>query len=626
MAASSPSRRAHAAHVDDYDSDHSQVIPETTKTANVASKRASQPPPVTKVTKLPAAAGPDTASDSGYSSRTAATMNSADSAKELRGETPRKETKRDKIDTPKKDPKKDKSDTPKKEVRKDKKLPVQAPPPPMVDATRRARKDSAPKEQQSPTKVPSRAASQNRRSQRMPCQGCDDPNCPDAPKRTSSQTSRLDSGVNVKYPPRQPMRPSENYNPQPANQARPRPSRSRPQSYHEGTAPETYYYASCRSGERGPPPSQSAYHNLPRAYPYSSPSASGYSTPAPTIISSSSVPTRPRLESSVTEPSWSARRPNPSNVQPAPLITYGSSGSTTGPSARRPDAFPPEPSPESEIGVYDPDEEELDRQLMPPPANFPVRRSSLRQSNILPPPTNFPPAEFPPADFPPADFPPEDYRDDVFAATFRRPELPPEDYDGGLLGSNLRRTSSIQRRSSVPRSASSTRTNASTLTNSSASARLSRYEMQTRHAAAERYQDATRSAAPAQPDDYYPYDMNRSTATMRPPPARGTSKARSERSARSGSSRASLQPDGSIRLRVDTSKGIEFSGDMEGRTINVVPGEVVIGAAGSARETVYGGSRSSGGSGSRSVRPTPREERVPSRASGSASGNRRSMF
>ncbi|KAI9688381.1 MAG: hypothetical protein M1822_001330 [Bathelium mastoideum] len=81
------------------------------------------------------------------------------------------------------------------------------------------------------------------------------------------------------------------------------------------------------------------------------------------------------------------------------------------------------------------------------------------------------------------------------------------------------------------------------------------------------------------------------SATRQPPSWRADIKAGSERSDVS-STRGSVKPDGSIRFRVGTSSGIEFSGDLEGRTIHVVHEEgtmadVVIGTTGRTRERVY---------------------------------------
>ncbi|KAL8868201.1 MAG: hypothetical protein Q9174_005143, partial [Haloplaca sp. 1 TL-2023] len=68
--------QAHAAYIEDYNEDAHTTVPETRQTANVAAKRSK--PEISKVRV--AELGRDEASDSGYSSRTGATLNSADSS------------------------------------------------------------------------------------------------------------------------------------------------------------------------------------------------------------------------------------------------------------------------------------------------------------------------------------------------------------------------------------------------------------------------------------------------------------------------------------------------------------------------------------------------------------------
>ncbi|KAL8786385.1 MAG: hypothetical protein Q9213_002801 [Squamulea squamosa] len=66
----------HAAYIEDYNEDAHTTLPETRQTANVAAKRSKPEISRIKVTDL----GRDEASDSGYSSHTAATLNSGDSS------------------------------------------------------------------------------------------------------------------------------------------------------------------------------------------------------------------------------------------------------------------------------------------------------------------------------------------------------------------------------------------------------------------------------------------------------------------------------------------------------------------------------------------------------------------
>lgn len=71
----SPSR-PHAAYIEDYNEDAHTTVPESRQTANVAAKRSKPEISAIKVTDL----GRDEASDSGYSSHTAATLGSRDSS------------------------------------------------------------------------------------------------------------------------------------------------------------------------------------------------------------------------------------------------------------------------------------------------------------------------------------------------------------------------------------------------------------------------------------------------------------------------------------------------------------------------------------------------------------------
>ncbi|KAL8708502.1 MAG: hypothetical protein Q9220_006660 [cf. Caloplaca sp. 1 TL-2023] len=68
--------RPHAAYIEDYNEDANTALPETRQTANIAAKRSKPEIARVKVTEL----GREEASDSGYSSHTAATLNSKDSS------------------------------------------------------------------------------------------------------------------------------------------------------------------------------------------------------------------------------------------------------------------------------------------------------------------------------------------------------------------------------------------------------------------------------------------------------------------------------------------------------------------------------------------------------------------
>ncbi|KAL9066021.1 MAG: hypothetical protein Q9157_007275, partial [Trypethelium eluteriae] len=533
------------AQVEDFDTDKGKVVPGTAKSANAAPRRAPQAPPVTKATKVTRTGGPDTASESGSSSRTAATMNSSDSARELRGEPAKKETKQKK------------------------KVVVQEQPQPEPTETRRTRRDSA-RQQPSPTKAPARTASQRRKSRHVQCTGCDDPNCPDAIKpddiKPSSRRSALDTGVDIDYPP---------FNVQPTPQARARSSsRPRTQSVYE-----PYYSSRSGPGPRGPPPSNSAYINYRQSYyPGSTAQSASYLPSATSTVRSSAVHTRPPLQTSNTDPTYSARRPSSGIFEPQPpVISYGPSG----PSARYADPYASQNPRDSGIVYYDDNAEAAVHRLSS--SGFPARRSSLRHSYNLPAPT--PANEFAVE---------EDYVDDDYADDYA------EDYRLSRPTS-LQRTTS-QRRSSLAPPPSFARAQPS----------YPDTPDQERAAAAEYYQQQTnRRARPRAADAYpHPHDNPPRAAAPQPvtsrpdPPRRRTSsRAPSERSARtgvSGSSRVSTQADGSIRVRVDASRGIEFSGNMEGRSINVTGADngmadVIISTGNGRGETVYGGSRASGG-------------------------------
>ncbi|KAL9085890.1 MAG: hypothetical protein Q9165_007373 [Trypethelium subeluteriae] len=544
------------AQVEDYDTDKGKVIPGTAKSANASPpRRAPQAPPVTKATKVTRTGGPDTASESGSSSRTAATMNSADSARELKGEPAKKDTKK-------------------------KKVVVQEQPQPDPADTRRSRRDSA-RQQPSPTKAPSRTASQRRKSQHVQCTGCDDPNCPDAIK-PSSRRSALDTGVDIDYPP---------FNVQPTPQARARSSsRPRPQSVYEA-----YYSSRSGVGPRGPPPSNSAYTNYRQSYyPGSTAQSASYFPSATSTVRSSTVHSRPPLQTSNTEPTYSARRPS-SGLFEAPVISYG----PPGPSARHAEPYPSQNPRDSGIVYYDADAEAATHRLSS--SGFPTRRSSLRHSYNLPAPT--PANEY--------EYAVEDYADDD--------DYPAEYAEEYRLSrpTTLQRTPSQRRSSLAPPPPTFAR----------AQPPYPDTPDQEAAAAAEYYQQETnrrarRRAADVHPQPYDPNPAPAPRATVapgggpslsRPDPAprrRTSSRAPSERSARtavSGSSRVSTQADGSIRVRVDASRGIEFSGNMEGRSINVTGAQdgmadVVIstgGGDGRRGDTVYGGSRASGGGSTR---------------------------
>ncbi|KAI9711028.1 MAG: hypothetical protein M1820_002466 [Bogoriella megaspora] len=644
MTGNSPKHDARPARVDDYNSEDSEEVPNTSKSANVASKRA---PHTLHSAKVPTTAAPEDASDSGYSSKTAATMNSADSAKELQGETvaPKKEGK--------------------KVVLKETQSPRRSRPATIIEP-RKSSKDTAARPQKSPTKALSRSASQNKRSSREQCTGCNDPNCPDVLKSSLKQPSMrkadpVENKVDIDYPPpnqAQSRRTSQYYETHPSRyedyysrpsreavsmtpaHSRPRArstSRARPQSHYD-VPPEAYYgdYRSYRS-ERGPPPSLSAWTNLPQPYPYpgSTPPSSVF---APAVqLHPSPSSRRPLLTHTTTDPAYSTRSSRPSSMygSAGPLVTYGPSDMSTGPSARRADPVSQQSRPR-DVEFYsdsedDDDDDEavfepIDTSLMPPPSAFPKRQSSLRRQTISAPRSyDASPIERPDPfyDQPPVTTTTTTIRRQSSTRAQRPPPAP-------SVGSKANSYSNASGSARIYPESSNTQRRRSIYTENEPQAQVQQrsYEAEKRastYAAAERYQAETSGSV--DPTGYF-QDSARSaaTTTIRAPPALGSSQQQQQQqqgqqqqketqqlprpsrapsaagSGRSVSSRTSFAAEGSIRLKVNTSQGLELSGDMEGRTINLMPmgrdgvAELVIGG----REgSVYGGGGSRAGARSR---------------------------
>ncbi|OCL05239.1 hypothetical protein AOQ84DRAFT_225043 [Glonium stellatum] len=238
--------------------------------------------------------------------------------------------------------------------------------------------------------------------------------------------SPLDSGLELNFPPfDQPPRSDRSpYTPpspmsarqpapyiqgsaviQPAVSARRRSSstsRARPVSYHAGVTPDTNYWAGGMQfppTERGPPPSMSAHFNppMPMMPPYSRmgatpPATQGFYPPGHPLQTTPPYDTqRPTMQQRTTS-QYNTRRPTSTSYSARPLISYeqapqqNSLVSARGPSARYNDDPPSstfDSSSSSDDDEYDYDDEDTDRALMPPPKPkaLPERRPSIRHAN-----------------------------------------------------------------------------------------------------------------------------------------------------------------------------------------------------------------------------------------------------
>ncbi|KAI9850643.1 MAG: hypothetical protein M1824_003196 [Vezdaea acicularis] len=346
-----------AAYVEDYNSDTNDTLPETKRQASTKRKSGVQ-------------ANGDGHSDSGYSSHTAATVNSAESNPEKRYTIPRLNG--NNVDqSPKRRPERRPIITSREDTTR------QVDPP-----------------QRSPQKL-SRSAS-TRNSRKAHQKACEDPHCPDCrprAERRASQQSPLDRPMDVNYPPfnNYPLGPpSPNSSrrhmaPQYPREApvapvpvRPRliegSGRPRPTSFHPGSYGEMPAYVGQPYGmEVGPPPSRSAYVNAspfpPPSYP--PPGAAVYMVPQPQPQYDMAPVLRPRPQPVhyPTEPygtspygpsSYGYGRPviEQSIPQPPPQTTHPSAASM----ARR-NSTREAPSER----YYEPRDEDYYRNMPPPP-------------------------------------------------------------------------------------------------------------------------------------------------------------------------------------------------------------------------------------------------------------------
>lgn len=322
-------RVPHAAFCEEFDEDANVILPETRRVANVAAKRS-------KTELRPAEGGTDGASDSGYSSRTAATVNSAQSGPSGRRSPPplKVNTTLRSIDLEKireiRSSRKEKGKERQERPAMPGKMPVE---------TLRSSTRVAP-HQRSPSK-PKRRDSVSVRHHHTGCWECEQgiyhPSTPIDPRP-------LDYGYYVSqapsvhdFPPPPPSPQSARYPPpyapeiQIAQRGR-RGSRStsyhlnsRPLSYHGSMTPDTtmMYAGSMTQYEHGPPPSASAYTNTPTfpQPPYHQQQLQYYSRPE-------SIPPSPYerqhdpFDSHVRESTKSRRR---SSIYGPPVVNYAPS-------------------------------------------------------------------------------------------------------------------------------------------------------------------------------------------------------------------------------------------------------------------------------------------------------------
>ncbi|KAF2184027.1 hypothetical protein K469DRAFT_580714 [Zopfia rhizophila CBS 207.26] len=382
---------------EDYHSeDGDEVVTESFRrspvaSANVAAKRShpsdlgtEKPANVEKVGNI------DLQSDSGYSSHTAATMSSADSAPSAKSQSP---------------------PTPAVSA-----APIPQPSP----ARRRPTIENERKSSSSPRKPLQRSGSvSSRRPSQRREEECNDPNCTTCPPARGRrlEPSPLDSGLDISYPtfdqqpqrshraPYPPQSPTYTRQPpsyiqgsavvQPAQSTRRRSSStsrgSRPLSYH-GEPRQGHWVPGMPHPtppyEHGPPPSMSAHFGVPMQ-PQMAPYGMMGATPPnnPYVHPMQISPPYERPMQSRTPSQYSTRRPT--SQYGLTLVTYDQNGGNM-PSARYPSAPQSARDERFPRSAYDPEsseaessEEENGRALMPapPPKAISHRRPSLRRPN-----------------------------------------------------------------------------------------------------------------------------------------------------------------------------------------------------------------------------------------------------
>ncbi|KAK4980847.1 hypothetical protein LTR66_010328 [Elasticomyces elasticus] len=613
--------------VEDCNSDDGEAVPETRRTANVTVKRKSQSSVVSKTNRQQRSGPPDAASDSGYSSHTNVTTNSGASVPERRFviPAPRVETA----------PSPTKKRTPLVHVRKESNSQQS----PGKGPTRSSSTSRRPvqKEFVDDCTDPRCDCQRPRKERRPPPVPLDNSIGIDhAPSTQPERSPKYRSQPSPQY-----RQPPYGYSsetvptvrlPQPRPRA-PSAIRARPQSYHAGATraetywgqiPNTAYAIPPMPVSRGPPPSVSAYSHQPnpvqQPYPYlgaTPPQASFLPSPlspAQTSPTSPFHPSQPSLPRAAPEAyTISARRPH--SIIGPPVISYDSArpripyAATSHPSARHPSTRQPVPGSFVDSSSSSSSSSDSDcrrspspppyRVLMPPSRMTPSRRPSLKQSSYSSdvlitrgsrePRDNRPSRETPRSD-----------------SEFYRLPLDNDRFDSDRTIRIRDRRTSSSRRPSLTNTDSSGRTKATSYSNSSGSAkiitiesnggrRLSYYghekrsELERMKREVEAYQDAVRG-------DTLPNVMaedlrRQKRLSISGPSNISAGSQRSQRSRRSTSSkdegsRLSKTLEG-IRIRLDGKDGgttIEFSGDMDGRTIQVRPQE-----EGGGAEFVIGG-------------------------------------
>ncbi|KAI9795627.1 MAG: hypothetical protein M1835_005412 [Candelina submexicana] len=531
-----------AAFCEDYNSDVSESLPETRKVASQTSRRKSK----NGLSSAKAADHAlDVASDSGYSSH-AATVTSSDSG----GQKPQPGTL--KLDT---------SVNPSKQR-----------PTPIEPKMNSSQKIS--------DKEPTRATPRNIRPDNTHPDGCRCGGClgrgraPPTPLETPWDINYFPLNQQSPYP-GPPSPQSARYLPPiyaheapVVHTARPRASTSgsqraaRPMSYHAGSLPTGLYMAQSYTPvfERGPPPAVSAYsHAPPPPKPYPDPITSYAPPPVSAPPRQAYLPPPSPYDQSRPRPrQWTSEHyaSRPTSLYGPPVVDYDSPAYSA-PQSNRRSSFREPPLVEAQ-------ERDEDYYRMPPPQVVPARRPSVRHATTT-----------------------ASGRD-----IHRRVAVDPSDAGATVTHDRSRQASKESSRSRRPSLASASSSRKSTsYANANGSARISvesasrrrasyygherRNDLERRQRDAEEYQDTITKTTPL-------------TAEALRAARRGTNRGNSD----AGNSRTDSSKEGSgirtrsgsevvnseadnFTMRFSTAAGVklDFSGDMEGRTISLKPGD-----------------------------------------------------
>ncbi len=532
-----------AAFCEDYNSDVSESLPETRKVASQTSKRKSK-------NGLSSARNTDHvldgASDSGYSSH-AATVTSSDSGgqKTQPGSL--------KLDTA---------------VSPSKRSPILVEP--TMNSSRRV-----------PERKPTRTESRNTRPEHTHPEGC---HCARCLGRGRAPLTPLEAPWDTNYFPfNQQSQPHYPGPPSPqsaryapplyaheaavVHTARPRASTSgsqraaRPMSYHAGSLPNGLYMAPPYTPvfEHGPPPAGSAYSHAPmppKPYPdsitsyvpppVSAPPRQAYPPPPSTYEQ-----TRPRPRQWTSE-HYSSR---PTSLYGPPVVDYDMPAYSAPPSNRRSSFREP---------LMETQEKDEDYYRMPPPQAIPTRRPSMRHTATT-----------------------ASGRD-----VHRRTAIDPSDAGATVTLDQSRQASKESSRSRRPSLASASSSRKSTsYANASGSAKISvesasrrrasyygherRNDLERRQRDAEEYQDTITKTTPLTAEALRAARRGSNRSGSDAGNSRtGSSKESSGIKTRSGSEVVHSEAD-NFTMRFSTAAGVklDFSGDMEGRTISLKPAD-----------------------------------------------------